>query len=186
MNTQKIIIGLVGEMASGKGTSACYLQDKYQAADYRFSTILRKILKILHLKINRRNMANLSLSLRQTFGEDILDRSLSKEVEKNNNDIVVIDGIRRQEDMNYLSKLKGFHLIYIEIDPKIAYRRILKRHENSDDEIKSWEEFQKDHQLETEKGIKKLKSQAEFIINNNQSLDDLYKQWDEIIKKIKE
>ena len=42
---KKIIIGLTGKIACGKGVTKKYILSKYgeRAADYRFSTILRDI-----------------------------------------------------------------------------------------------------------------------------------------------
>ncbi len=179
----KLVIGLVGEMASGKGTSAEYIKRKYKASDYRFSDILRDILKQLFLENSRYNMASLSLCLRKTFGEDVLDKTIAEKIKKDNNKIIVVDGIRRKEDMNYLKRIPGFRLVYIETDLKIAYQRIRKRKENIGDFNKTWKEFQKEHQLETEKNISKIKKEADIIINNNKDKKNLYKQLDEIISK---
>jgi len=50
MTNEKIIIGLVGQMASGKGTIAEYLRDKHGADFFTFSTVLRDVLNRLHQK----------------------------------------------------------------------------------------------------------------------------------------
>ena len=56
MANKKIIIGLVGQLACGKGTVAEYLKEKYGASVYRYSTMLRDVLNRLYLEINRVNM----------------------------------------------------------------------------------------------------------------------------------
>ena len=62
---------------------------------------------------------------------------------------------------------------------------IISRKENTDDQTKTFEEFQKDAQSETELRIADMKDQADFIINNNGTLEELHKQIDEIIKRLK-
>jgi dephospho-CoA kinase len=47
--TKKIIFGFTGLMASGKGAAALYLQNRHSARTFRFSTILRDLLKRLDL-----------------------------------------------------------------------------------------------------------------------------------------
>ena len=76
----KIIIGLVGQIASGKGTATKYLEEKYGAGTHRFSTMLRDVLKRLYLETSRENMQSLSTFLRKQFGEDALARVIAKEV----------------------------------------------------------------------------------------------------------
>ena len=67
----KIILGLAGEMASGKGTVAKYAATKYGAKSWRFSTMLRDVLDRLLLEQSRDNLQNLSTVLRQNFGEEL-------------------------------------------------------------------------------------------------------------------
>jgi dephospho-CoA kinase len=179
---KKIILGLTGEMASGKGTLATYLTDKYQANSHRFSTMLRDILKRLFIEQSRENLQNISTVLRQVFGEEIMAKVMASEAANDQADIVVIDGIRRQADIVHLTKLPEFKLIYLEADMELRYQRLTNRRENADDATVTWEEFQKAHQAETELQIKTLRPQADFIINNNGSISDLYQKIDHILQ----
>lgn len=178
----KIIIGLVGEMASGKGTVAKYLEDEYQATSHKFSTSLRDILSRLYVDISRENMQALSPALRALFGQDILARVISKDVQNDNNKVIIIDGIRRFADIEYLKELPEFKLVYITADIGKRYERIIKRGENTDELNKTFEQFRKDHEAETELEIPKVGATAHIKIDNNGSLEELYKQIDNIIK----
>ena len=82
MSQQKIIIGLVSKIAAGKGTVTKYLQDKYGASAYRFSTMLRDALNRLYVEINRKNMQKLSTILRQNFGEDLMAKVIAEDVKR--------------------------------------------------------------------------------------------------------
>ena len=64
----KIIFGLVGTLASGKGAVKQRLIERYKAEDCRFSTILRDVLNRLDVPTTRENLQNVSTSLRQLFG----------------------------------------------------------------------------------------------------------------------
>ena len=179
----KLILGITGEMVSGKGTVAKHVVDAYQGASHRFSTILRDILDRVYVEQSRENLQNLSATLRKTFGEDVLAKSITHDVENDLHDIVVIDGIRRLPDIKYLKELPHFKLVYIEADMRVKYERLVKRGENSDDNTKTFEDFQKDHDGEAETQIRDLKNYANHTIENNESFSDLYKQIDEIIKE---
>ncbi len=181
-NQEKIILGFVGEIASGKGTSCNYLIKKYKANYYRFSDPLRDILNILYIKITRSNMQKLSTLLRKNFSENILAKIIAEKVKKDNYKFIVIDGIRRFADIAYLKENKAFHLIYITADIDLRYKRNIKRGENINDKQKTFEEFKKDDNQESENEIKKVGKTAEFKIENNSSFENLYQNIEEIIK----
>ena len=77
---KKLIIGLTGPVASGKGTVKKYIEEKYGAKDCRFSTILRDVLVRIDVPIIRENLQKVSTTLRQLFGEDLLARVIAKDV----------------------------------------------------------------------------------------------------------
>lgn len=177
----KIIIGLVGEIASGKDVTKKYLELNYGANCHRFSTILRDILNRLYLPIERVNMQEMSTLLRQKFGEDLLAKIITEDVKNDAREIVVVDGIRRAADMVYLRQLPGFNLISITVEPQLRYERLVKRKENADDATKTYEQFLADGQRETELEIPQVMASADYTLNNNGSLKDLYVQIEKIM-----
>ena len=180
---KKIILGLVGEMSSGKGTAVEYLEKKYSATSHRFSTSLRDVLSRISVEINRKNMQDLSRILREQFGENLLAKIISDDAKNDNNKIIIIDGIRRPADIEYLAKLPEFKLVYITASIKKRHERITKRNENKDDKNKTLEEFKKDHEAETEIEIPKIGKSAEIKIDNNGNFDNLYTQIDKTIEE---
>ncbi len=176
------IIGLTGPIASGKGTVAGYLEKEYQAQNFKFSKILRDVLDRLYLEQNRDNLIKMSIILRENFGQDILAKIIAADVKGVDSEIIVIDGIRRPADIKYLKDIVGFKLIGVTADAKIRYERLKKRSENKDDQSKSWEQFLEDQKQETEVYISELLKDADIIIDNSKSLEELYKQIDNLIK----
>lgn len=182
---KKIIFGFVGDLASGKGTVAKYINEKYNTNTYRFSTMLRDVLNRIYVENSRENLQNLSTFLRENYGQDVMSRVIAKDVLNDPNELVVVEGIRRPTDITYLKELDGFHLIYITADPKIRFERMLKRNENEGDAEKSFTEFLKDEEAEADKMIKELGKTAEIIINNDGDFENLYTQVENIIKSYK-
>lgn len=178
---KKTIIGLVGELASGKDVTKKYLEDHYGASCHRFSTILRDVLSRLYLPIVRKNLQNLSTVLRGHFGEDLLAKIIAEDVKNDPHEIIVIDGIRRDADIIYLRNLPGFVLLSLEVDAKTRYERLIKRKENADDASKTYEQFLVDGQKEAELEIPKVMAEANYKLNNNGSHEDLYRQLENII-----
>lgn len=179
----KIILGITGEIACGKGTVTAHLAKEYQAGTHRFSTMLRDVLDRMYIEQTRENLALISKVLRQNFGEDVMAKTMMKEAESDEHEIVIIDGVRRLADIKYLRELPQFKLIYIEADIQKRYERIIKRGENTDDKGKTFEEFQKEQTLESETQIRDLKNYANYVVDNNGTYTDLYAQIDKIIKE---
>ena len=181
----KIILGLVGPLSSGKGTTSQYLKEKYNAQVYRFSTILRDILDRLHLEQSRANMQDASRVLRETFGSDLLANVIAQDVSSDSAKIIVVDGVRREPDIKYLKELPDFHLVCINADQKIRHKRMTQRGENPDDNQKTFEQFQQDEQAEAEQQIKQVAKLAEFTIDNNGTIDQLHQQTEKILDEVR-
>jgi len=179
----KLILGLAGEMVSGKGTIAKHVVKEHNGGAHRFSTILRDVLDRLYLEQSRDNIQTLSTVLRKSFGEDMMAKIMYHDAQKDEHDIVIVDGVRRMADIAYLKELPHFKLIYVEADMEIRYKRIVSRGENTDDAKKSFSEFEKAHQDESESQIRDLKNYANYVIDNNGTFPELYKQIEDIIKE---
>lgn len=180
---KKLILGFTGEMASGKGTSAEYLKRKYGAETYRFSTSLFDVARRLHLPEDRDHLQRLSTVLRKEFGEDTLARVMFADAKDATAHLVVIDGVRRFEDVKYLRELPEFKLIYLTAPMRTRYDRLVLRGEKADDATKTFTEFERDHQRETELEIHRLESIAAEVLDNSGTRADLEDALDAIIKK---
>ena len=183
---KKIVIGLTGQIACGKGVIKNFLIEHYQASDYRFSTILRDVLIRLGVEQSRENIQKTSTLLRQTFGEDILAKVMANDAKNDSHHFIVIDGIRRLADIKYLKDVSGFFLVSVEADEKIRHQRVIERNENPGDDKKTFEGFLKDQQEESEIQIPETMAKADFVVNNNGTWEELWEQIHNLVKKINE
>jgi len=158
--------------------------DRYDGGTHRFSTMLRDVAHRMHLEESRENIQKISTFFRQNFGEDIMSKVIYQDVAVDSHSIIAVDGVRRKTDIKYLKTLPGFKLLYIEADLDKRYERITRRGENTDDLGKSFEEFKMDHQKETELQIKDMKREADFVIDNNGTIKQLYSQIDSTLAQL--
>lgn len=179
--TPTIILGFTGPMASGKGAAALYLQNRHHAKTFRFSTILRDLLKRLDLPETREHIVAMSETVRRTFGEDILAKAMAHDAATADRSLIVIEGIRRADDIKYLKQLPNFVLVAIDADMRTRYERIIKRRENPDDQSKTWEQFTADHERPTEITIAPVMAEAKERIDNNGTSEDLERQLDALV-----
>ena len=184
---KKIVIGLAGIISSGKDTIASYIVEKYAGQSVSFSQPLRDILNRIFLPINRINLSRLAQMLVDNFGGDVLSHAIAEEIKSSSKQIFVLPNIRRETDYACLinNSDMNFFLVGVNMDPKISYERLIKRSQNVDDQVKTWEEFQKDLQLSTEVEIINLIKKSLYQLDNNGSLNDLYSQVDKLINTIK-
>ena len=180
----KLIFGIVGGLASGKTTLAEHLSETYHCNTYRYSTMLRDILERIYVDQTRTNLQELSTFLRQQFGQDVMSKVIAHDVANDDNDIVVVEGIRRPTDITYLRELPGFHLIFVDAEQRTRYERIIEREENPDDAFKTFETFKQDEAAEADRLISEIAAEAEYTLDNNGTRDNFFAQADAIIKKI--
>lgn len=185
MPSNKVIIGLVGEMASGKSTVTQYLKEKHDAVTFRFSDALRDMLNRLHIENSRSNLQILSTVLRQNFSEDILSKVLATDAQASEHPFIITEGVRRPTDITFLRELPGFHLISLQADERRRYERLIARRENIDDQHKTWGQFQAEGRQESEQKIKEVATEAEFVVDNNGTKEELFKQIDDIVNQLR-
>lgn len=181
----KIIIGLVGEAASGKGTVAAYLLEKYGAKTLAFSTPMKDCLKRLLVPLSRENLTGFSEFTRKAYGEDLYARVVAEDAKNSSDALVVVDGIRRPADYANLKELAGFHLIYVTAPVELRWERARKRGEKATEATMSLEEFKQEELLPTELEIKAIGQKAEFIVDNSGKIEELYTSMESIVEYIK-
>lgn len=180
---EKIVLWFTWEMWCGKDTATDYVFKKIWGKKFKFSQVLRDVLARIFVDATRENLQALSTALRSSFWQDILAKIMKNDVEKSTDSVILIDWVRREDDIIHLKKLPEFKLVYIETSLENRFERISNRWENTDDIWKTIEQFKKEQEFEAEVQIRGLKWIADFVVDNNWSFDDLYRQIDEIIRK---
>lgn len=180
-----MIIGLVGPLATGKGTITSYLVEKHGAKSVKFSQPLRDMIHRCYVHETREAMAKLAQLMRGEYGNDILVRTLIKDLEKMDVPIAVFDGIRYFDEFHALKERKDFVLWAVNADIEKRHTRIHMRGENADDKTVTLEQFKKQHTLQTELMIPDIMKKADVHIDNNGSLEELYQHIDTLVAQIK-
>ena len=183
---RKIVIGLIGEKGSGKGTVADYLVEKYKAVHFGTSKILRRTLEDLRLPITRDNLIKLALVLKEGYGPSVIIDSLIQNMEKSDADLIIADGIRMHGDVEPFQKKyrENFYLVYVTADLKLRYSRTKARKEKEGEDEATFEQFLEEEGKLTEISIHEIGKHAEFKINNNGTAEELKKQTNIMMKKI--
>jgi dephospho-CoA kinase len=179
----KIIFGVTGEMASGKGVVSKYLAEKHGARTYKYSSLLRELLDTANIEKSRENLSVLGTKVREMFGRYAMTDVLIWRVLNSEEKIIVVEGIRHKDEVEAWKRLKNFVLIAVDTDAKVRYERLTARNENIGDSTKSFEDFVRDSELGTEVQIVETMAEAHEKINNNGTLEEFLSQIDALVEK---
>lgn len=177
-----MIIGFVGQAGAGKGTASEILAQKANVQIFTFSDILADLLKRLYIEKSRDNLIKISTALREAFGQSTLANVMKKQVQQSQADIIIVDGIRRMEDIEDLNKDPKFHLVEIQTLPEIRFERLKNRNEKAGEGNMTWEEFLALGERETEKTITEVAKLAKYRIDNDGNLEELKKKLETLIQ----
>lgn len=166
-------IAILGKSGAGKDTVADYLIEKYGFTKIRFGTALYEICeKYFDMKNkDRKLLQDVGLAMRNVKPTVFVDLA-EKEILSTDTNIVVPD--LRQPNEYEMLKRNGFKFLYIESDLKKRIDRLEKR-----DNIKIDENYiDRIENNPVETACEEIVRNSEEIIkiDNNGSLEDLYKQ----------
>lgn len=179
------IIGLVGEKGSGKDTFAHFLADLVKGkkiVHIRFSDLLKQTLNLWDLSISRSNLQKMAQVLEEGFGSGTVAHGIEIQIQKNDADIIVLDGIRWVPDVKLLKKFSSHTLVYITADSKLRFERLKTRGEKKGESEMAYEQFLKEEKAPNELLIPEIGAQANMKIVNNGSIENFKLEIKEFIR----
>lgn len=170
----KIIIGLIGEQGSGKGTFVEILREllpSMKIGHHKSSGIIKKTLELWSIPFNRENAQKLPVIMEKHFGKGILSQAIKPIIENDDSDIVIFDGVRWSSDYQMIRSLFNpgicaYRLVYVTARAKIRFSRIKNRNEKFGESEITWKQFLRQESASTEKDIPLLWGKDSKITNN--------------------
>ena len=172
-----LIIATVAEKGAGKGFFIDLVREimpEKKIAAVRFSDIWREILHTLNKEESRENISNLATAVRQVFRDDgILVPAMAQRIAKIQADIIILDGVRKKEEIDPLVQKHNGLLVYIAASPKVRFQRRRTHAETTDEIDMSWEQFMRQERIATEISIKKIgETMTDAMIENNGTAEE--------------
>ena len=187
MGNCMITIGITGTIGAGKGTIVDYLKSKgfthYSARNFLLREVNRRSLEPIRDNINL--VAN---DLRKTHFPGYIISELLNEAKANGTN-AVIESIRAIGELDVLkNQADHFYLFAADADIKLRYDRIIKRG-SSTDHI-TYQKFVEDENKEMDTkeawnmNIKACMAAADFVFENNASVEALHAAVDVVLANI--
>ncbi len=172
-----LIIAIVAEKGAGKGLfielARKLLPDK-KVVSVRFSDIWREILHLLDREESRENISNLATAIRMLFHDDgILVHAMKKRIASIDADIVILDGLRKEEEIQPLIRDTNGLLVYIAASAEARFARRREHAETTDEKGMTWEHFMRLEQLAPEVTIRHIgETMADATLENNGTVEE--------------
>ncbi len=177
------IIGITGTIGAGKGTIVEYLTNKKDFTHFSVRQYLIEIIEKRGMLVNRDSMVSVANELRAKYGADYIAIELYKQAKKSGKNCV-IESLRTSGEIKTLRQKDNFYLIAINADASVRYKRVLKRKSQTD--MINFETFVENEKREmknedpNKQNLSVCIKMADFTLNNNKTIEDLYKQIDNL------
>ncbi len=177
------VIGVVGEIGSGKDEVLKYLRDRYGVPYLSTGDIVRKMAEQEGVEGTRENLEAISRRCFQDMGKGCFVRMAGEEIIRRGWKVAGISGVRTPDDVELLRKTFGedFILVRVDIaDPLVRFDRLRKRNEERDP--LTYEAFQaQDREEEETFNISKAVAMADCTVDNSGPLEGLHSEIDAMV-----
>lgn len=185
-----VYVGVVGQIAVGKGVLVEYLIKKLGFVSFSLSSILHEELKKKNIKeFTRKTLQDMGDKLRKRYGDDVLARRAIEVLKRQGEKHVVIEGIRNPGEIEFLKKNPAFILIGVKANREIRFKRLLQRAKPWDP--KTWADFVKVDRRDLGVGQKKSGQQVgkclaycDYVLTNNKDKKDFERKVRELMKRV--
>lgn len=132
-NKQRIVIGLTGQLAAGKGAVSDFFVNENGFSYFSLSHRVRELAASKGIEnATRKILQDTGDTARQNFGGDIFARLTAGLAFLSNSDRIIIDGIRNPAEVEFFMKSPDFKLCAVTADREKRFERMLARARSSD------------------------------------------------------
>lgn len=163
------VLAITGKPGSGKTTAINAIRDLGMVIT--MGDVVRNEVRNRNLEPSDNNIGKIAKILRKEKGLAVIAEKCVEIIKNKSTDVIFVDGVRSTSEVNVFRKLWKFPIIGIVIDEKVRFNRLLERARSDDPKI--IEELIERDKRESEFGLDDVLQNADYIIHNNSTIDDL-------------
>lgn len=177
------LIAFVGMPGSGK-SEASNVAEKMSIPVINMGDIVREETAKQGLPPTDENIGGIGTMLRREEGMDAIAKRCIPRIRDLNSDVIVVDGTRNKEEVEYFKKQFGddFKLVAIHAPFEQRFERLKNRLRSDDSNSK--EELKRRDEREKSWGLAKLIQMADITIKNTGSLEEFHKEIEKLLKSL--
>jgi dephospho-CoA kinase len=170
-NLSKLIVCLTGMPGAGKSTIANGLKSKgYEIIN--MGDAVREEAKKRNIEPSGQNLGKIMLELREKNGPGAVAELIQNKIKNSSSNVIVIDGIRSNEEIQVLRKFGTVKLLSIHASTDTRYSFLIERGRSDDPQTR--DNFDERDVREIKVGISTPIALADESISNNElSIDEL-------------
>jgi dephospho-CoA kinase len=178
------IIAFTGMPASGKSEAVQLLKDKGIPV-VRMGDLVWEETKRQGKPLNDKNVGNVATTMREKYGMDIWARRTVEKIHSLKKPaLVVIDGVRTMEEIDFFKHTLGMNFLVIAIVAADEVRRKRALARGRTDDSKDLKDLEERDKREIRWGLQKVIADADIVIPNNESLPAFQKRVLTVVEKL--
>ncbi|MBN1861757.1 MAG: flagellar hook-basal body complex protein FliE [Candidatus Thermoplasmatota archaeon] len=176
------IVAFTGLPASGKSEAVIIAKDKGIPV-VRMGDLVWEETQRQGRPLDDKNVGDVASSMRKHYGMDIwARRTVEKIGTLKNASLLIIDGVRNKEELEFFYQMLGEDFILIAIDAPDELRRKRALSRGRTDDAKDLRNLEERDRREIAWGLQKVIAQADIVIPNRGSLSQFRKQVEDVLK----
>lgn len=184
-----MIVGIAGTFAAGKGAVVDYLKTK-GFVQYSISKLLGELVEKEGNPKTRDFLGPMATKLQQEYSGGVVEKAYTEKYLFEKPENAIFESLHRLSEAHFIKRIGGV-LIGVDADLMTRYQRTQTRKEGAKDDV-TLEQFKELMRVEEEGGghaawdnnIRAVINEADVVIQNNGTLEELYQQVDAALAQV--
>ncbi len=178
---QMLFILVVGMPGAGKGIIVDIARERFNLKTYTMGDVIREEALRKYGEITPETMLKVSREVREKYGSQYVAIKTYERIDRSEK-VVLIDGVRSLDEVEYFRKHGETIIIAIHASPRTRFERLLKRGRVGDP--RNWEEFVERDMIELSFGIGNVIALADYMIVNEGDIEEVRREVENVLRKI--
>lgn len=182
MSTQRLLLLITGMAGSGKTTLSNMLRENGYSV-FTMGDVIRHEVRMRNQDPTPENLGKMAEQIRKTGGDAAVARRCIPLIIGELNAKVALDGVRSLDEVYALQEAFNTYLVAVHASPESRYQRLKNR--GRSDDPPNRQVFKERDLRELGFGMGDAIALSDYIILNENGLDNLDKELDKLIRKLK-